>query len=179
MATLLRRYHEAVAEISLSPDITWPTQPPSRFAGKTIGHMDVSLSNVVCKAGNAIGLIDFEEIGPVAPIWDVARTVRHWIPLIHPSDLQGELHHVHDQQSFRLRLFANAYGLTTEEREQLVDAVLINADVTYERMRKGAADGHAGYLREWTQGAAERNRRGRLWVESHRDELALALHFES
>jgi len=157
------------------PAVLWPTTPPKAFAGNIVGHMDVSLANVVCRGGKAYALIDFEEVGLVARLWDVVRAARHWVPLIHPSDLRGALVTVADRQAERLSAFATTYGLRASERARVVEAALANADATYERMRRGAASGHPGYLREWMGGAAARNRRGRAWVESQREQLERAL----
>lgn len=175
VAELLRRYHEAISGLCVPDDFAWPTKPPPKYTGKIVGHMDVSLANVVCRGHVAVGLIDFEEVGAAAPLWDVARTVRHWIPLIDPQDLRGGLRDVNGKQAARLRIFADSYGLSGEQRADLLDAVLMNADYTFERMRSGAAAGHPGYTREWTQGAAERNRRARRWIESQQDRLTEAL----
>lgn len=175
VARLLRRYHEAVADLRPPPGIPWRTVPPPEFSGCLVGHMDVSLANVVCRSGTAIGLIDFEEVGPAAAIWDVARTVRHWVPLIDPVDLVDSFAAVDGRQGYRLRLFADEYGLSIDQRDRLVDAVLVNADESHERMRQGAVTRHPGYLLEWHGGAAARNRRGRDWVAGLRSSLTAAL----
>lgn len=175
VAALLRRYHEAVADMKIPEGVAWPTMSPPEFAGATIGHMDVSMANVICRDGRAVALIDFEEVGPVAPVWDVIRTARHWVPLLDPVDLVGHLGQVVGYQPDRLALFADAYGLDDADRARFVDGVLLNADCTYERMRRGAAAGHRGYLREWTGTPAARNRRGRTWVEANRASLTRAL----
>ncbi len=175
VATLLRRYHDAVAGYRPPPDLQWPTVPPRQHVGSLVGHLDVSMANVVFRQGRAVALIDFEEVGLVTCVWDVARTVRHWVPLIDPVDLPVELRPLGGRHVQRLGLFADSYRLDDAKRRQLVDTVLLNADASYERMRRGAATGHVGYTREWTGHAATRNRRGRDWVEAHRGELERAL----
>jgi hypothetical protein len=171
VAKLLRRFHEAVAGLRPPAAMRWPTRPPSGYEGNVVGHMDVSMANVVCRRGEAVALIDFEEVGMVAPVWDAVRTARHWVPLIDPADLTGGLLGLAGRQAARLGLFLDAYALGDVDRARFLDAVLLSADVTYERMRQGAAAGHPGYTREWTGHAAVRNRRGRRWVEAHRREL--------
>lgn len=167
VGALLRSYHDAVADLRVPAGFVWPTVPPAAFAGDVIGHMDVSMANVVCRDGQAVGLIDFEEVGAVAPVWDVIRTARHWVPLLDSIDLVGHLGDVAGRQAERLAVFVNGYGLGAADRRVFVDGVLLNSDITYERMRRGARDGHRGYLREWTGTAAKRNRRGRAWVQCH------------
>jgi hypothetical protein len=171
VATLLRRFHKAVAGLRPPTRMRWPTTAPRGYEGNVVGHMDVSMANVVCRNGEAVALIDFEEVGMVAAVWDVVRTARHWVPLIDPADLTGGLRSLAGRHVDRLQLFLDAYHLGEDDRARFVDAVLLNADVTYEQMRQGAAAGHPGYVREWTGHAAARNRRGRRWVEAHRREL--------
>ena len=175
VARLLRGYHDAVAGLQVRPDIEWRTSVPAPYRGNLVGHMDVSPANVVCRVGRAVGLIDFEEVAPADPIWDVARTVRHWVPLLDPVDLEDSFTTVDGRQAERLGLFADEYGLDRCARRRLVDAALANADATYERMRRGALDRHPGFYREWHDGKSQRNRRGRAWVASHRIPLTAAL----
>jgi hypothetical protein len=171
VARLLRSYHEAMRSFECKSDIYWPTKPPRGYEGRTIGHMDVSMANVVCVKGIAAALIDFEEVGAVAAVWDVARTARHWVPLLDPYDLVDYPANVFSRQHERLRLFADAYDLSAADRSRFLDAALLNADVTYERMRRGAEMGHVGYENEWSGNAAKRNRRAKAWMEKNREKL--------
>jgi hypothetical protein len=168
VARLLRRFHDAVAGLRPPAETRWPTTPPPGYEGDVVGHMDVSMANVVCRRGEAVALIDFEEVGMVTPVWDVVRTARHWVPLLDPDDLIGGLAGLAGDQVARLGRFLDAYGLADADRARFLEAVLVSADVTYERMRRC---GSPGYTREWTGHAAVRNRRGRRWVEAHRGEL--------
>jgi len=175
VGVLLRRFHDATATLDPPAGLAWPTRPPEGYAGRVVGHLDVSMSNVVCQDGRALALIDFEEVGLVAPVWDVVRTARHWVPLIDPRDLASGLRSVRGRQAQRLRLFADAYRLDDADRARFVDAALLSADISHARMRAGAMAGHPGYLQEWTGHPAVRNRRGRQWVEAGRAELERAL----
>jgi hypothetical protein len=175
VATLLRDYHRAVAGYRPAPGIRWPSTPPASQRGSLVGHLDVSMANVVCRAGRAVALIDFEELGLVSAVWDVVRTVRHWVPLLAPEDIPDGLSPVSGRQGERLRLFADAYGLTVAERRSLVETALLSADDSYARMREGAARGHPGYRNEWTGDHARRNRRARAWIEANRAALERCL----
>jgi hypothetical protein len=175
VALLMRRYHEAVGSLQVAEDFLWPTVPPPGFEGNIVGHMDVSLANVVCRDKVAVALIDFELVGLVAPVWDVVRAARHWVPLIDPVDLTGALVHVAGRQVERLGLFADEYQLAAADRARFVDAVLLQADVTYDHMRRNAAAGQAGYLHEWNSGWGMRNRRAKAWVEANRFQLERSL----
>jgi hypothetical protein len=175
VARLLREFHCAMDGFGDGIGVEWPTIAPPAYQGSAICHMDVSMANVVRQPDGSLALIDFEEVGRAERIWDVARTVRHWVPLIDPHDLPDSLEELNGQQSDRLAMFARAYGLSCEDQTRLVDAVLDNCDSTYENMRRGAERGHVGLMREWSEGAAARNRRGRQWIGRHRGELQAGL----
>ncbi len=171
VAGLLRKYHEAVATFTPPNGLSWTPQAPQEFRGPFVGHMDVSMSNVVCRDGRPVALIDFEAVDFVQPLWDVVRTVRHWVPLRDPIDLEGELVSLAGRQAERLSLFADSYQLDSDMRARLITAALLSADASYRQMERGAAAGHVGYLREWTGYAVQRNRRGHAWLQAHRSEL--------
>jgi hypothetical protein len=119
VARLLRRFHQAVAGLRPPTGMRWPTTAPSGYEGSVVGHMDASMANVVCRCGEAVALIDFEEVGMVAPVWDVVRTARHWVPLIDPKDLTGRLRSLAGRQAERLRLFLDTYDLGDDDRARL------------------------------------------------------------
>lgn len=179
VARLLRRYHDAVAAVDWrGRGLEWGYPAPPSYQGPVPCHLDVSPANVVCRCGTAIALIDFEQIALARPVWDVARTVRYWVPMVAPEDLSGPWRAVEGRRLERLALFVDAYGLDRDGRHELVDAMLANADVSYERlkrMRNEAAAGHLPYAPEWLTGLAERNRRGRAWVAAVKAELAAGI----
>jgi hypothetical protein len=75
----------------------------------------------------------------------------------------------------RLRLFADAYGLTRTERGRLAAAVLATHTWCYDIIRAGAEQGRAGYQHYWTSSAQEHDARGRRWLENNLDALTAAL----
>ncbi len=175
VAELLRDYHRAVAGFCPPATLRWPSTPPASQRGTLVGHLDVSMANVVCREGRAVALIDFEEVGLVTRLWDVVRTVRHWVPLVASADIPAGLAAVRGRQFERLRIFADSYGLTAAERQSLPDVALLNADDSYEFMRTEAAHGHPGFLAQWNGDHARRNRRARAWMQEHRDALQRCL----
>jgi hypothetical protein len=174
VARLLANYHASTLTFGPEPGIL-SLDRPDDYAGDVVGHLDISWSNVVVRAGNAVALIDFEHVDLVSPLWDIARTVRHWVPLIDPRDLPGPWQATDAAQATRLRTFADQYGLDQASRERLVQAVIDNADHTYDYMRRQAEAGIDGYVRQWRGDHCRRNRRGRDWVSQHRNELTTAL----
>ena len=66
---LLRDYHQAMAGFRPSAGLRWPSVPPPSQRGPLVGHLDVSMANVVCRGGRAVALIDFEEVGLVTRLY--------------------------------------------------------------------------------------------------------------
>jgi hypothetical protein len=177
VARLLRRYHDVMASFDgpLGPPRHGHPRAPAAFAGELVCHLDVSLDNVIFRGGEAVALIDFELVDEAAAIWDVARAARHWVPLLDPNDINRRGLADVGRLAQRLRLFADAYALSDLDRSRLIDAVLANADLTFEHMRDMALAGHAGYLREWRGGRGARNRRARAFIERERGTFERAL----
>lgn len=171
VAGLLRGYHEAVSTFDAGP-FAWPPSPPTPTAGEVVSHNDLNLDNVVFRHGRAVALIDFDLASPGSRVWDVAGAVRLWAPL-RPD------HHIHDARRgrafARFRLFADAYGLTGDDRERVVHAVLDNHDWSYDIVGTAAARGHAAFSEYWANGAMLRARETRRWYTENRDLLHTAL----
>jgi Phosphotransferase enzyme family len=171
VAVLLGRYHEAVRSFDPTP-YEWPTTVPSPYQGALVTHNDPNLDNVVFRHARAIALIDFDLASPGSPLWDAALAARLWVPLRDPRDVPDDLA---GRTVDRLRLFADAYGLTRTEREDVATAVLATHTWCYDIIRKGAEQGRAGYQHYWTPSAQEHDARGRQWLEDNLGFLTAAL----
>ena len=151
VAKVLRRYHEVGEAYThlLTGEETWMLT--ERFPVEVMCHGDFAPYNVTFVDGHVHGIIDFDTLHPGPRLWDVAYAVYRWVPFVSPDnpDYRGNL----EEQIRRLKLFADCYGLNTEEREQLPDMMWerINSLVTYmkteadagnEDVRKNIADGH-------------------------------------
>lgn len=170
VAALLRRYHDAAASFDPAP-YTWPTAVPAPYRGALVTHNDPNLDNVVFRDGHAVALIDFDLASPGSPLWDVALAARLWVPLRDPQDVPGG---VAVRAGHRLRLFAEAYGLTGPERARLAPAVLATHTWCYDLVRTGAEQGRPGYQHYWTPSAQEHDVRGRRWLERNLGSLTAA-----
>ena len=171
VAALLREYHAAVASFDPSPH-TWPASPPAPFGGGLVSHNDVNLDNVVFRDGRAVALIDFDLASPGSRVWDVANAVRLWAPLRPDADIADSRR---GRSLARLRLFADAYGLAGAEREDLVTAVAMNHDWSYDVVGAAIARGHAAFTEYWNGGGAARAARTRRWYAAAAAELRRAL----
>ena len=171
VALLLRRYHEAVRSFDPAAH-EWPTTVPSPYRGPLVTHNDPNLDNVVFRDGRAVAFIDFDLASPGSAVWDAALAARLWVPLRDPSDVPGDLS---PRAAQRLRLFADAYGVSRAERERMASAVLATHTWCYDIVRAGAEQGRPGYQHYWTPSAQEHDVRGRRWLESNLDSLTTAL----
>jgi hypothetical protein len=170
VAVLLRDYHRAVSTFDPSPH-DWPPSPPAPFAGGLVSHNDVNLDNVVFRGGRAVALIDFDLASPGCRVWDVGGAVRLWAPLRPDRDIDDARR---GRALTRLRLFADSYGLSEEDRDDLVSAVRHNHEWSYEIVDTAAANGHAAFSEYWAD-ARGRAGRARQWYLDGADELRDAL----
>lgn len=158
----------------------WPSPPEAEVpAGaaeplpELVAHNDVTPQNVVVHDGRAVALIDFDLAGPTTRLEDVVNTATHWVPLRAPADVWPGWSRT--RQPARLRLFADAYGLTAAQRAALVDVAVARADRMWLAMRGAAEHYGGGWARMWDHGVGDLIRRRRLWLLEHEDDLRGAL----
>ncbi len=170
VAELMRRYHHAVEDFDATP-FRWRTKVPDPYRRGLVSHNDPNLDNVVFRDGKAVALIDFDLASPGSVEWDLAAAARLWVPLRDPEDLPAE---VVDRVEDRLRLFADAYGLTGEARREMVHAVPETQVWGYDIVREAARDGHPGYADYWRH-AQERFARENAWLTRNLEVLVRAV----
>ncbi len=170
VAALLRRYHTAVSDFDPAP-LEWWTRVPDPYRRGVVSHNDPNLDNVVFRDGEAVALIDFDLASPGCVEWDLASAARLWVPLQDPQDTPPPVaERVHE----RLRLFADAYGLTRDARRDMVRAVPATHGWGYDIVREAAQAGHFGYSDYW-QRSEERFHRGSTWLRRNLDALVRAV----
>lgn len=171
VALLLRAYHRAVSTFDPRP-YAWPSPPPPPFAGELISHNDPNLDNIVFREGRAVALIDFDLAAPGSRVWDVACAARLWAPL-RPERYIDDARR--GRALDRFRLFVDAYGLTDDDRQDLVTAVRMNHEWCYAIVGTAAAHGHDGFVDYWTGGAMQREADTRDWYVHNSHLLQKAL----
>lgn len=174
LARLVRRFHDAVAGFVPPPDARWSEGSGEDRAPELIGHCDITPENVIFRDGTPYALIDFDLARPTTRLFEVATTLRHWAPIADPVDrdpLQRTL-----DVGRRLRLFCDEYGLPRSDRRRLLTVLRLRFDRSYAAMRARAAAEGGGWARLWDDGAGERIRRARTWLDLHEEELDAHLY---
>jgi hypothetical protein len=158
----------------------WP--PPSSGTGaadlaapdpELVSHNDVTPQNVIVRGGRAVGLIDFDLAGPTTRLEDFCNTATHWVPLRDPVDVWPGW--TTADQPVRLRLLADAYGLTPEERASLVDLLARRTERVWLRMKGAAEQLGGGWSRMWDDGVGDLIKRRGAWLTSTREDFIAAL----
>lgn len=171
VAELLRRYHAAAVSFDPRP-YAWPHPVPAAFRGGLVTHNDPNLDNVIFVSGRAVALIDFDLASPACAAWDVACAARLWVPLRAEQDVPEALR---GRTLARLRLFVDAYGMPTQERSRVIDAMVHAHDWCYRVVDAAIAAGHAEFARMWHHGGAERTRRTHDWLTAHGPNMRRAI----
>lgn len=151
VARWLREYHAAVADYVPPRDAVW-REGQSWEPGLVIGHGDPAPYNAVWTRDGLVGLIDWDNAGPIRPEDDLAWVAFSWTPLHAAEVVQREGFTALSQRRERLALFLRAYGWpgTTDEMLSRIDARLQRQ---IETMRATASAGDPAYQRSFTSGS--------------------------
>lgn len=130
---LLRAYHDATAGFA-HEGLTWYFPP--REPAEVICHGDIAPYNTIFRDGMPVAFIDFDTAHPGPRMWDVAYAAYRFVRL------SGEAVQTVEEQSRRLRLFCDAYGLTAADRAALPGVLRerLHAMVAFMRERAAAGD---------------------------------------
>ena len=175
VGSLLRRLHEASADIPLDLQVEWPRDLADPEGGTLLCHNDVCLENVVFRDGRAAGLIDFDMAAPGRPLWDVAMTARYWAPMLDPASAAG-YYPAGLGAPARLRILADGYGLSLRERAELPGTIEQATAVCRAFVARRVAGGDTIYLQALAErGGWERWDRIQDWLVRHRETFTAAL----
>ena len=170
VARLQRSLQAAAASFHPPADAVWDRPNlPDPGPGAIVCHNDLCVENVVVRDGAAVAFIDFDFAAPSDPLLDIAIAARHWVPTRDPVDVDPELRGL--DAIARFRRFTDAHELDRAGREAVIAHLAAFLDRALGSMRRRAESGLAAYVRVWSAGYPEQNRRSRAWVEDHATEL--------
>ncbi|WP_433411199.1 phosphotransferase enzyme family protein [Microtetraspora malaysiensis] len=169
LAQLIRRLHD-VAEGWVAPeDAVWGGIPGMRIRNSTpdgepmlVSHRDYCPGNVVFRDGLPAALIDFDLAKPTTRVDDLANALYYWAPLMHPEDRAPAFRDL--DIPHRVAVFADAYGMTSEQRRVLVPTATTMIGRFHVNMR-AAAERDPVFRRFWDEGAKDRLPRAEAWIQ--------------
>lgn len=175
VGSLLRRLHEAGAAVAIDTRAEWPRDLADPAGGTMLCHNDVCPENVVFRDGRAAALIDFDMAAPGRPLWDVAMTARYWVPMLDPTSAAAQYPAGLDAPA-RLRVLADGYGLSAQERAELPGVIEQATEVCRAFVTHRVAAGDPVYLQALAErGGWERWDRVQAWLADHRETFTAAL----
>ncbi|MPZ72861.1 MAG: phosphotransferase [Nitriliruptorales bacterium] len=169
LARLIRRLHDASESWAVPDDAVWGSIPgrpvgpldPLFEVAELVSHQDYCPGNVVFRDERPVALIDFDLARPTTRVADCVNALYWWAPLLDPLDRTPALVDVDIPR--RTRLFADAYGLTAEQRREIVPLAVKRASNAHAMMRAAAAADPV-FRRWWDEGVKERMPRTERWL---------------
>ena len=150
VAKLLRRYHDIGADYvpKLAGDEPWML--PKRAPAEVMCHGDFAPYNLTFVDGKLHGIIDFDTLHPGPRLWDIAYAAYRWVPFVSPfnPDHRAEL----PRQIERLKLFADAYGMSDQMRRDLPEMMIARVQSLVDYMKDQAAQGNTDVQRNIEEG---------------------------
>jgi hypothetical protein len=148
VATLVRRYHDAVASFVPPPGAVWRNTDRALGPGEIVRHGDLGTWNMIWRDGALVGLIDWDFAEPGMAIIDAAYAAKHIVPLRDDRvALEDMGWPAPPDRKRRLRLFCETYGV---DPATLLDAVDAYHEISVTRMQTRGAAGEepwAGFLK--------------------------------
>lgn len=141
-------------------------------ASELVSHMDYCPGNIVFQRGIPVSLIDFDLARPTTRLVDALNALYWWAPLLHPADRAPAL--VEADVPARVAAFADAYGLSPQQRAQLVPTAVQRARNLHLTAR-AAAQADRVFLRFWEQGVKDRMPRAEQWWADNAARIDAAL----
>ncbi|MFD8567227.1 phosphotransferase [Streptomyces sp. NPDC059639] len=175
VGSLLRRLHDASEAVAVDARAEWPRALADPAGGTMLCHNDVCPENVVFRDDRAAALIDFDLAAPGRAVWDVAMTARYWIPMLDPASAAALFPAGLDAPA-RLRILADSYGLSAQERAELPDVIEQATASCRAYVADRVAAGDPVYVRALSErGGWRRWDRCEAWLLAHRDAFRAAL----
>jgi len=155
LARLISALHEASAGWVPPPDAVWggtPANPgrPVTERYELVSHRDYALGNVVFRGGLPAALIDFDLAKPTTRVYDIANALWYWAPLRDPRDRSPAL--AHADIPHRVAVFADAYGMTAQQRAGLMP-LAVDMVRRYHEDSRASAELDPVWRKAWEDGS--------------------------
>jgi hypothetical protein len=143
-ARLIREFHDAVAGFRAPPGARWQVLMPAG-GEEIIAHHDLAPWNLVI-GERQWAFIDWDTAAPGTRLWDLAYAMHGFAPLSADPAVQRE------DAGRRLRLMADAYGLTERERVDIIPMLARRTRAMHAFLAEQAAQGTQPWARLWQEG---------------------------
>ena len=164
---LLRAYHDATVGFVAPGEARWYFVP--RESAEVICHGDFAPHNLVFREGLAVAVIDFDTVHPGPRLWDFAWTAFCFALSVMDAEPSDAV------RFHRLRILADAYGLTPAERRALPDVIMARLRHLVDHIREQATVGHPGFSRHVAEGHDTHYLRAVEEIDALRDRLIASL----
>jgi hypothetical protein len=166
LAQLVRALHEASAGWVPPPDAVWGGTPasagrPITQQSELVSHRDYYPGNVVFRDGLPVALIDFDLAKPTTRLYDIANALWWWAPLRDPRDRAPAF--ADADVPHRVAVFADAYGMTAEQRAELAP-FFIDLARRYHEDSRLSAELDPVFRKLWEDGAKDELPRAEAWL---------------
>ena len=141
---LIRDFHDAVATFTPPPDARWQALIPAD-GDEIIAHHDLAPWNLVI-GSRQWAFIDWDTAAPGTRLWDLAYAMHGFAPLSASPAYQR------DDAGRRLRLIADAYGLTEQQRLDIIPLLGRRTQAMHAFLAEQAALGNQPWARLWQEG---------------------------
>ncbi|MGH3212175.1 MAG: phosphotransferase [Trebonia sp.] len=143
-ARLIREFHDAVAGFTPPPGARWQVLMPAD-GDEIIAHHDLAPWNLVID-DRRWAFIDWDTAAPGTRLWDLAYAMHGFAPLSADPAIQR------DDAGRRLRIIADAYGLTEQQRLGIIPLLARRTRAMHAFLAREAARGTQPWARLWQEG---------------------------
>ena len=164
---LIRDFHDAVAEFTPPPDAWWQILIPAD-GDEIIAHHDLAPWNLII-GDQQWAFIDWDVAAPGTRLGDLAYAIHGFVPLSANPTYQRE------DAGRRLRLIADTYELTEEQRLDILPLLVRRTHGMYAFLAEQAARGVQPWTRLWRHGHGEAWRADTEYIAQHEDRWRQAL----
>lgn len=163
---LIRDFHEAVTGFTPPPGARWHTLIPAD-GDEIIAHHDLAPWNLILN-DEQWAFIDWDGAAPGTRLWDLAYAIHGFVPL------SANATYRRDDAARRLRVMADTYDLTEQQREALVPLLGRRTWSMHDFLAEQATHGIQPWARLWQEGHGDAwradaeyvDRREALWRQA-------------
>jgi Phosphotransferase enzyme family len=164
---LIRDFHDAVTGFTPPPDARWQALTPAD-GDEIIAHRDLAPWNLVI-GSRQWAFIDWDTAAPGTRLWDLAYAMHGFAPLsANPAYQRADA-------GRRLRLIADAYGLTEQQRLDIIPLLGRRTQAMHAFLARQAAQGTQPWARLWQQGHGDAWQADTSYITQREDHWRQAL----